>query len=81
MLKTFVVCEMKRHADLNRVWFQQDGAANQTAFAFMSFLSLFLGVPEKQNLLPHTHKPYRSKKRTLGTNNEANSDVIQTITL
>jgi len=34
MLKTFFVCEMKRHhAELNRVWFQQDGAANQTAIA------------------------------------------------
>jgi hypothetical protein len=77
MLKTFFVCEMKRHTELNRVRFQQDGAANQTAFACMNFLSLFLGVPGKQNLLPHTHKPYRSKKRTMGTNNEANSDIIQ----
>jgi hypothetical protein len=31
MVKTFV-CEMKRrHAELNRVWFQRDCAANQTA--------------------------------------------------
>jgi hypothetical protein len=46
MLKTFF-SEMKRDADLNRAWFQQDGAANQTAFACMNFLSLFLGLPEK----------------------------------
>jgi len=48
MLKTFFVCELKRrHAELNRIWFHQDGAANQTSLACMNFLSLYLGVPKK----------------------------------
>jgi hypothetical protein len=62
MLITFFVCEMKRRlAELNRVWFRQDGAANQTAFACMNFPSLFLGVPEVEFTATHPQTAQKQK--------------------